>query len=233
MSYVLAKDIGCSQSNNPYIFLEPGIDVLFNNTTSIATWNGKNSGDSPVAAKTEVMMGFFSQQVEAGGWTDIHTDAYRSLNAQSCSNVFLPCHYSGTCYTNNSSRADNYNLGQIYLQCAMGYTFLTFPHNSIAYASISPTEPTGHRVPVFTDKMAAAIGAKHIKHFITPSKSKLYGTMLLLALREANAATDLKGPAGSTLTFVCNILEHNKPGWSEKKPMTIMKQWWNLQLKMK
>ena len=232
MSYVLAKDIGCSQSNNPYIFLESGVDVLFSNPNSIATTNGRNSGDSPASAKTEVMMGFFSQQVEGTGWHDIHTAAYHNLNAQSCSNVFLPCHYSGTCFTNNSSRADNYNLGQIYLQCAMGYTFLTFPHNSIAYASINPTEPESHKVPVFTDKMAAATGIQHIKDFIAPSKSKLYGTMILLALREANAATDLKGPAGSTLTFVCNILEHNKPGWSEKND-TLMKQWWNLQLKMK
>ena len=227
-SYVLAKDIGCSHSNNPYVYLESGIDVLFNNPNSLAT-SSKGDG-TPVGAKTAVIMGFFANQVEKGGWRPIHSQAFHSLNSESCQNVFLPVHYSNTCYTNNSARAMNYNLGQIYLQNSFAFTFLEFPATAIAYEPTNPISSDSYLAPVFTDKTVSAIGIKHIPDFISPNNSKKFGAMIQLALQQAYKSTDFKGCCFATLLFICNVLDRRMPGWDNKNTSTG--KWWKLYKRM-
>ena len=224
-SYVLARDIGCSHQENPWAYLDQGVDVMFTHPQSIATTNGKH-GDTSAGSITEVMMGFFSDQVRLGGWGDTQTSYYHSLPAQTYPNVFLPCHYASTCYVNNSSRVDNYNLGQIYLNNSMAWCFMKFPKESIAYELINPHEPTSVMAPVFTDKRVAATGIMNTDAFTDPESSPKFYKMIQLALQEAYSAVDFKGPCGSVLTFICNILDRTHPGWDTKK--TITGEWWGI-----
>jgi len=224
-SYVLAKDIGCSHAHNPYSYLAQGIDTMFNNPQSIAT-SGKTGTASP-GSTTEVMMGFFANEVMLGGWMPHHTEYYHSLYSQTYGNEFLPSHYANTCYTTNSRRLENHNLGQIYLNNSMAWTFMKFPKESIAYELINPHDPSGVSAPVFTDKFSAATGIINADAFINPKSSSKYYPMIQLALQQAYAATDFKGPCGSVLMFVCNVLTHSRPGW-EINNNSITANWYKL-----
>jgi hypothetical protein len=223
-SYVLAKDIGCSHTYNPYAYLQQGIDTMFTNPQSIAT-SGKTGTVAP-GATTEVMMGFFADQVRIGGWKTFHTEFYRSLYSQTYGNDFLPCHYSSACYMTESRRLENHNLGQIYLNNSMAWTFMEFPKDSMAYELINPNDPKGVSAPVFVDKSVAATGIINADAFIHPKGSKYY-PMIQLALQQAYAATDFKGPCGSVLTFVCNILGRSHPGW-EINNNSITANWYKI-----
>jgi len=89
---------------------------------------------------------------------------------------------------------------------------MKFPKGSIAYELINPHDFIGKSAPVFVDKSVAATGIMNADAFIHPKSSKYY-PMIQLALQQAYAATDFKGPCGSVLTFVCNILERSHTDW--------------------
>ena len=228
MSYVLASDIGCSQPENPYAYLEQGIDVMFSLPGTIAT--GAKCATASPGSVTEVMMGFFANQVSMGGWLNAHTEIYHSLYSQTYPNIFLPCHYANTSFTSNSARVENYNLGQIYLNNSMAWTFMKFPKEAIAYELINPHSPHSVSAPVFVDKSVAATGIINTDAFMDPQSSKKFYPMIQLALQQAYAATDFKGPCGSVLTFMCNVLDRRHRGWEHNNSITA--NWWKLYKKL-
>jgi len=223
MSYVLAADIGCSQPENPYSYLEDGVDTMFLHPQTIAT-SGKTGNTSP-GSTTEVIMGFFADQVRIGGWRKHNSEFYHSLYSQSYPNSWIPYHYSNSAHVTINGTMSHYNLGQLYLINSMAWTFLKWPKDSVTYELINVNDPGSRAAPVFANKYALPLGLVNAEEFINPTPK--YGTMIKLALQQAYAYPDIKGPCGGIMTFICNVLDRKHHEWYLKNNSMTAK-WWRI-----
>ena len=120
---------------------------------------------------------------------------------------------------------ENYNLGQSYLNNALAWVFLDFPHEAIAYQLLDPISAASPLAPSFTNQQAKPSGVKNVDEFINP-KGK-WKPLVQHALQQAISANDGLGCCGKSLVFICNTLDRVKPGWSQNNS-SITARWWNL-----
>ena len=151
MSYVLAADIGCDDFSNPWQFLIEGPDTQFLlHDGSIATF-GRCSNTTP-GSTTDVMQGWFAQQVAKVGWHQGPNMFYHSLYTTGFPGSFLPCCLACGAHISINGTVEQYNLGQSYLNNALAWTFLEFPKEAIAYQSLDPVSVDSPYVPTITNK---------------------------------------------------------------------------------
>jgi hypothetical protein len=221
MSYVLLSKIGCSDPSNPYKHLDVGIETSFLNPQSIST-SGK-TGSASTGSVSEVMQGFFAEQVSKHGWLAVHEKYYHSLHSTSFPSSFLPCSIStDSFHTANNQTIQHFNMGQLYLANSLAMTFLTFPQSALARELLNIHDPDSHSALVFGDKLALPNGIKNENDFINLTKK--YELMITHAINQAYRYKFNNGPCGKILNFICKVLDRKYPGWTKSNSITA--KWW-------
>ena len=220
MSYVPIAEIGCCEPENPYSFLE-GPGSMFLHPQSIAT-SGKST--VPAGATTMVMQGWFADQVKQLGWHKGNTLFYRELRSITYPSNFLPEAYRTGFSENINGTLQQANLGQTYLNNALGWTFIHFPKCSYAYEPLAVNNTCSPMAPVFVDPRATGIGLHNEEELLKPKK---YEKLINLALEQAYAAPYMAGPCGKVLIFICNVMT-TKYGKRFTESNTNLAKWWKM-----
>ena len=217
----MAKDIGCNGFTDPWNLYELGPRVMFDNPQSIAT-SGKTSNLSP-GATTPELQGYFAEFVLRNGWTREAQFQYNTLFSKAYPGVFLPCAFRCGLHVNDSSEIENYNMGQISLNNAMGWVFLDWPNEDIAIVPVNPNNPDDQQVPIFANPITFPKGVKNVQHLL--KNEGKYFPMIQLAVSQAKSSTDGGGCCGQVMTFVKNTLDRKIPGW--RKSGSLFAEWAN------
>ena len=219
MSYVLARDIGCSFPASPWEYYPQGPDTLFSFPQNPSVIAGK-TGNASVNSTTDVGQSFYAFQVFRGGWAPGGaTEAdrwYHKMYTQSYPAAFLPCCWNPGPYVNGSGSASFYNLGQIFLNNAFTFVFCDWNRSDIAMELTNRNAPGSHETPIFTNPAAWPTRARLVQHLLRGSKDPKYGGLIHHVLSQAKAANDGIGPCRKALLFVCGELsrkENNNPAW--------------------
>ena len=226
MSYVYARDIGCGDPINPFHFMLSGPLPNFEAPQTQLQY-GRTRGVSP-GSLNETTQGFYADQVKAQGWTPTVKAFYHHLQSNSYPASWLPCCLSCSTHTSINGTLDFYNLGQLYLNNALAWTFLKFNPEVIAYESTNSSDPNAFMAPVFTQAGKSTIpNGLEMAHteFLTTNKPHKYSGLLNEALMQAYASQGNHGPCGKTLTFICNQLDALKGRHWVNSNNTLAK-WW-------
>jgi len=226
MSYVYARDIGCGDPINPLHFMLSGPLANFEAPQTQLQY-GRTRGVS-AGALNETTQGFYADQVKALGFTPTAKAFYHNLTSNSYPGSWLPCCLACSTHTSLNGTLDFYNLGQIYLNNALAWTFLKFNPKVIAYTSTDYNNPASTLAPTFTldgkNSLPTELDSTNLK-FLTTIGTHKYSSLLNEALIQAYSSQNMGGCCGKTLTFICNQLDARVGrDWVNKG--TVLGKWW-------
>lgn len=225
MSYVPLSDVGCVEPESPWAYFPQGTTTMFMFPQTLAT-SGKTTNLSNATASEEGQA-FFAEQVRLGGWHDACEDLFHTEYSQSYPGMFLPEKWNVGMHINHSQQWENYNMGQMFLNNAMCWTFLKWSPTAFTHVPFNRNEPSSMYVPSFTDPVADPLGIQNKQYILKPvGESKRYGRMMAHAINQAISSWDGFGCCGKCLRFICTMLDRENPGWGAHNP--DLGKWWSM-----
>jgi hypothetical protein len=226
MSYVYARDIGCGDPINPFHFMLSGPLANFEAPQTQLQY-GRTRGVS-AGALNETTQGFYADQVKASGLTPTARAFYHNLTSNSYPGSWIPCCLACSTHTSLNGTLEFYNLGQIYLNNALAWTFLKFNPKVIAYEPTDRNNAASILAPTFTqagkNTLPTELDSTNLK-FLTSKGPHKYSSLLNEALMQAYASQNMYGCCGKTLTFICNQLDA-RGGRDWVNGGTVLGKWW-------
>jgi len=217
MSYVLARDIGCSYKDSPWEYLPQGPNTLFNFPQNPSVMGGK-TGTASVNSTTDVGQSFFAYQVARGGWPVAKADGhvpepavwYHSMYSQNYPAHFLPAAWNPGPYSDASGVQTFYNLGQIFLNNAFAMTFLKWRPEDLTMELTDRNAPGSAETPIFVNPAAWPVGLQNVQHLLRGSKDPKYGGLINAVLQQANSANDGAGVCRKVLLYISGHMTRNE-----------------------
>ena len=208
MSYVLARDIGCSFQDSPWEYYDQGVNTLFRNPQTPSVIGGKVSNSS-VNATSDVGQSFFAYQTYRGGWHNAQDHEYHRMHSTNYPSNFLPCCWSPGTHNNSNGVQSFYNLGQIFLNNAFTFTFLDWDPRDLAFELVDRNAPESVETPTFVNPAAWPKRVRLVHNLLRGSKDSKYGRMTAHVLQQARAANDGLGVCRKALLYICGELARN------------------------